>query len=141
MAKVRPIGSKSTKRSTRPKLVHQFLIVLSGTDPLIWRRLQVPERYSFWDLHVAIQDAMGWLDYHLHEFRLLDRTEKHVVSSAFPRMRTRKIGRSLRVGRCLCRDSSSAAGGTRRRPCMPKTSATTGSTWSCTRAWSQPRSR
>jgi hypothetical protein len=50
--------------------VHQFLIVLKGTDPLVWRRIQVPEAYSFWDLHVAIQDAMGWLDYHLHEFRL-----------------------------------------------------------------------
>jgi hypothetical protein len=78
VAKVQWIGRKSTKRSTRPKLVHQFLVVLSGTDPLVWRRLQVPERYSFWDLHVAIQDAMGWLDYHLHEFRLLDRTEKHI---------------------------------------------------------------
>ena len=30
----------------------------------------MPETYSFWDLHVAIQDAMGWLDYHLHEFRV-----------------------------------------------------------------------
>jgi len=28
----------------------------------------VPTAYTFWDLHVAIQDAMGWLDYHLHEF-------------------------------------------------------------------------
>ncbi len=28
----------------------------------------MPEYYTFWDLHVAIQDAMGWLDYHLHEF-------------------------------------------------------------------------
>ena len=27
--------------------------------------------YSFWDLHVAIQDAMGWQDYHLHEFRVV----------------------------------------------------------------------
>jgi len=26
------------------------------------------ERDSFWDLHVAIQDAMGWLDCHLHQF-------------------------------------------------------------------------
>jgi len=76
--------SKSTRRSARPKLVHQFLIVLSGTDPLVWRRLQVPERYSFWDLHVAIQDAMGWLDYHLHEFRLLNPTEKQVVSIGIP---------------------------------------------------------
>ena len=84
MAKVPAIESKSPKRNARPKLVHQFLIVLSGTDPLVWRRLQVPERYSFWDPHVAIQDAMGWLDYHLHEFRLLDRTEKQVVSIGIP---------------------------------------------------------
>jgi hypothetical protein len=38
----------------RPASVRQFLIVLSGTDPLVWRRIQVPEAYSFWDLHVAI---------------------------------------------------------------------------------------
>lgn len=73
------------KRATpRPQLVHQFLVVLSGTDPLVWRRLQVPERYSFWDLHVAIQDAMGWLDYHLHEFLLLDAAERSVVSIGIP---------------------------------------------------------
>jgi hypothetical protein len=60
----------------QPEFVHQFLIVLSGTDPLVWRRIQVPLSYSFWDLHVAIQDAMGWLDYHLHEFRLLDAKDK-----------------------------------------------------------------
>ena len=52
--------------------VWQFLIVLSNVDPLVWRRIQVPATYSFWDLHVAIQDAMGWLDYHLHEFKIND---------------------------------------------------------------------
>lgn len=67
-----------------PKLVHQFLIVLTGTDPLVWRRIQVPQRYCFWDLHVAIQDAMGWLDSHLHEFQLLDATETHLVSIGIP---------------------------------------------------------
>src|SRR5690242_20009279 len=50
----------------------QFLVVLPKTDPLVWRRIQVPESYSFWDLHVAIQDAMGWRDYHLHEFILIE---------------------------------------------------------------------
>lgn len=62
-------------RPQRPKKfehVCQFLIVLPNTDPLVWRRIQVPEAYSFWDLHVAIQDAMGWLDYHLHEFEVVD---------------------------------------------------------------------
>lgn len=38
--------------------------------PPIWRRIQVPENYSFWGLHVAIQDVFGWLDYHLHEFTM-----------------------------------------------------------------------
>ena len=50
--------------------VLQFLIVLLGVDPLVWRRIRVPIHYSFWDLHIAIQDAMGWLDYRLHEFKL-----------------------------------------------------------------------
>jgi len=50
--------------------VLQFLIVLLGVDPLVWRRIRIPTHYSFWDLHVAIQDAMGWLDYHLHKFKL-----------------------------------------------------------------------
>jgi hypothetical protein len=84
MAKVRSIPRKPPSRRARPKLVHQFLVVLTGIDPLVWRRIQVPETYSFWDLHVAIQDAMGWLDYHLHEFRLLDADEKRVVSIGIP---------------------------------------------------------
>jgi len=48
--------------------VFQFKITLNEIKPSIWRRIQVPESYSFWDLHVAIQDSMGWLDCHLHEF-------------------------------------------------------------------------
>ena len=84
MAHVVPIPKQTAKRTPRPKLVHQFLVVLSGTNPLVWRRIQVPEKYSFWDLHVAIQDAMGWLDYHLHEFRLLDAAERNVVSIGIP---------------------------------------------------------
>lgn len=34
----------------------------------IWRQILVPATYTFWDLHVAVQDAMGWYDCHLHEF-------------------------------------------------------------------------
>ena len=32
----------------------------------------MPDCYSFWDLHVAISDAFAWLDYHLHEFEMLN---------------------------------------------------------------------
>ena len=62
----------TSKRVAKPEHVCQFLIVLPRTEPLVWRRIQVPESYSFWDLHVAIQDAMGWKDYHLHEFVFVD---------------------------------------------------------------------
>jgi hypothetical protein len=52
-------------------LTFQFRVALKGVRPEVWRRIQVPARYSFWDLHVAIQDAMGWLDRHLHAFQVL----------------------------------------------------------------------
>ncbi len=50
----------------------QFRIELLEIAPPIWRRIQVPADSSFWDLHVAIQDAMGWTDHHLHAFELDD---------------------------------------------------------------------
>jgi hypothetical protein len=45
-------------------------IELDRTEPLVWRRIEVLASSTFFDLHVAIQDAFGWLDYHLHEFEV-----------------------------------------------------------------------
>ena len=50
--------------------IYRFEIRLRDIEPPIWRMIEIPASASFWELHVAIQDAMGWLDYHLHEFRL-----------------------------------------------------------------------
>lgn len=55
------------------KNVYQFKITLLGINPPIWRRIQVPESYTFYDLHVAVQDAMGWQDYHLHRFEIREK--------------------------------------------------------------------
>lgn len=49
-------------------VVYQLKITLCNTKPAVWRRILVPESYTFYDLHVAIQDAMGWTDSHLHCF-------------------------------------------------------------------------
>lgn len=70
MGTVTPIRSKR-KPPKRRRQALQFLVVLLETSPLVWRRILVPDTYSFWDLHVAIQDAMGWQGYHLHEFRVV----------------------------------------------------------------------
>lgn len=56
----------------KPSMVYQFKITLDDIKPPVWRRIQVPESYSFWDFHVAIQDAMGWLDCHLHQFEVIN---------------------------------------------------------------------
>lgn len=50
--------------------VLQFKISLQGIRPVIWRRIQISNTCSFWGLHVAIQNAMGWEDKHLHLFTL-----------------------------------------------------------------------
>src|SRR5437764_15045930 len=72
------------RRQRRVSRVLQFLIVLVGTDPLVWRRIQVPAHYSFWDLHVAIQDAMGWQDSHLHEFTVANVEAARVFRLGIP---------------------------------------------------------
>ena len=64
--------------------VYQFKITLKGIKPPIWRRIQVPETYTFWDLHVAIQDAMGWLDYHLHSFEMVNPSTGMKVEIGIP---------------------------------------------------------
>lgn len=63
---------------------HRFHIQLEGIDPPVWRRIRVPSSYSFWDLHVAIQDAMGWLDYHLHLFQIRNPETGELESIGIP---------------------------------------------------------
>ena len=66
------------------QLVYQFKIELLGISPPIWRRIQIPAKSSFWDLHVAIQDAMGWLDYHLHLFQIRQKSKRKMLEIGIP---------------------------------------------------------
>lgn len=59
------------------KNVYQLKLVLRHTDPHVWRRILIPESYTFYDLHVAIQDVLGWLDYHLHHFEIFQNSGGH----------------------------------------------------------------
>ena len=62
----------------------QFKVTLKGTNPPVWRRIQVPGDYTFWDLHVAVQDAIGWLDCHLHQFEILNTRTRHIEYIGIP---------------------------------------------------------
>lgn len=48
--------------------VARIRIELEGTDPLVWRELDLPLSTTLATLHDIIQVTMRWLDYHLHEF-------------------------------------------------------------------------
>ena len=67
-----------------PQQLFRFRVELQGIEPPIWREIDVPSSYSFWDLHVAIQDAMGWLDYHLHAFRIQDASGGEAIEVGIP---------------------------------------------------------
>ena len=45
-------------------------IELRGSNPLIWRHVEVPTSITLKVLHDVVQAAMGWFDQHLWEFRI-----------------------------------------------------------------------
>jgi Plasmid pRiA4b ORF-3-like protein len=48
--------------------VLQIKVTLADIRPPIWRRLQVPADFTLDRLHLVIQTAMGWENYHMHVF-------------------------------------------------------------------------
>lgn len=52
------------------KQSENFVLKISLLDitPKIWRELVVPAGATFFELHVWLQNAMGWTDSHLHQF-------------------------------------------------------------------------
>lgn len=50
--------------------VIRLRVELLGIRPPVWRRIEVRADATFWALHVALQNAMGWTDSHLHDFEL-----------------------------------------------------------------------
>ena len=49
--------------------IYHLKVVLMGTKPPIWRRLQVPGNANLGWLHAVLQVAMGWTNSHLHQFK------------------------------------------------------------------------
>lgn len=43
-------------------------VTIEDTHPPVWRRIAIPEKILYGDLHVILQAAFGWYDAHLHDF-------------------------------------------------------------------------
>jgi len=65
---------KTTKAETQDQSesvsVYQMKVTLLGVRPLVWRRIQITNDLTLYQLHLIIQRVMGWENYHLYEFSL-----------------------------------------------------------------------
>jgi hypothetical protein len=59
--------------------IYQFKITVDGTQPEIWRQIQVAQDASFYNLHLAIQSAIGWDNRSRHLFEIVDPKTAHEV--------------------------------------------------------------
>lgn len=65
-----PNRSCSVAMMFEPPNALQIQIAIDGIEPAVWRRLIVPSTWHLGELHLAIQAAFNWWNYHLHEFRI-----------------------------------------------------------------------
>ncbi len=63
-------GKETAKAEKADKPIPSYVLHISliFSDPLIWRRVQVPGSISLATLHHVIQFSMGWSDSHVHQF-------------------------------------------------------------------------
>ena len=70
---------RSPAKHSAPDSFNQIATIrieLLGTDPLIWRQVEVPTSATLKVLHDIVQAVMGWFDYYLWEFTISDDTER-----------------------------------------------------------------
>lgn len=57
----------------------QLKIMLQGSKPPVWRRIEVTNSLNLLQLHIIIQDLFSLFDYHLHEFLVTQQSiEEHL---------------------------------------------------------------
>ena len=67
------MAARGTLRATSPEQVWQLEVVLSDSEPPIWRRLRVLGSTPLHSLHLILQHAFGWTNSHLYQFEIGDR--------------------------------------------------------------------
>jgi DNA invertase Pin-like site-specific DNA recombinase len=60
----------ATKKSASNQIVYQLKITLKNIRPPIWRRIQVLSSTTLEQLHLIVQEVMGWDNYHMHSFSI-----------------------------------------------------------------------
>lgn len=61
------------RKRPKPPSIFQLKITLKDVEGPVWRRVQVDATASLKSVHLALNEAMGWNNSHLHEFVFDDR--------------------------------------------------------------------
>lgn len=82
---------KKNNQTKEDKAVPSYVLHISITfsDPLIWRRIQIPGTSTLADLHEVIQKSMGWSDSHLHQFIVGKISYEPTIKTNSPRVSKR----------------------------------------------------
>ena len=59
---------KRFKKRSKAVEVYQIKVTLEGSQPPIWRRVQVASDTTLAKFHMVLQCVMGWTNSHLHQF-------------------------------------------------------------------------
>jgi len=77
----------------------QLKIDLLKTKPKIWRRVQIKDIATFWELHVVIRNAYEWSDEQPHYFKITDNKKKNIlIRSYLDEYETNKFPLSWNIG-------------------------------------------
>jgi hypothetical protein len=77
-----PTKAATAKGKEDPTLV-EMKITLEGVKPAVMRKLIIPTKLGLDELHDIIQLAMGWMNCHMHAFRIPGTRESFGDSSMF----------------------------------------------------------
>ncbi|NDJ26280.1 recombinase family protein [Nostoc sp. B(2019)] len=60
----------ASRKSASNQTIYQLKITLKNIRPPIWRRIQVLSSTTLQQLHLIVQEVMGWDNYHMHQFSI-----------------------------------------------------------------------
>jgi hypothetical protein len=69
LKKARTVSDGKLKGLKSPYAV-DFHVAISGTEPIVWRKIRLSDDMTLDDFHGAIQGSFGWENSHLHAFRM-----------------------------------------------------------------------
>ena len=82
---------KPFKKRSKAVEVYQIKVTLEGSQPPIWRRVQVASDTTLANFHMVLQRVMGWTNSHMHQF-IVGRTFYGRPDPAFADMGSETLG-------------------------------------------------